>query len=757
MADRFAEYMEDPVVTGTAAKPITVPFFQALASITASGKTVILADAVQTISATLPIPPLVLWLSKGKVVVEQSYANLAPGGKYHHLLGDADVATLAEFDPAEARQSNKALVYFATVGTFNQKDKDEGALLIYRSDIDTAEQSTWQSLHQRLGSNGLRRPLIVVYDEAHNLSDQQTDLLLELEPDAFLLASATMRLPRRLGTIVDLLKQSGRPDTWLVTSVDAQAVVNAGLVKNTVLLAGYQAPMEETISALLADMADASAEAVAAGLESPPKAIYVSKTNIVEGDASRRDDPSRPFDQREAPPILIWRYLVSQGVSPDQIAVYCSLKFDKAFPPPDEFRHFKGGDKDFDLFSEGDFRHIIFNLSLQEGWDDPFCYFAYVDKSMESTVQVEQIIGRALRQPNGRHYASDRLNTAHFYIRVDRSETFATVLDAVAAKLEVEAPEVRIIRSAPGRPAPQSVRPAGDFQIPSVAIRSENAVGPVKAIIDNFTDYRHDDGSNTLSEGSRSIVRRLVGAGTEADVTWETFRHSNSVRARWLFDREVRRRHQGALGVVNLTDPKFDSLVGLRSKAHAHVTAIAEQVVEAYLDNVHLAQRRVDPFVVGPLLVRVDEAVSFSNALHGTYDGLNSLELTFAKALDRIGVPWCRNPPRTGFGIPLVSLGATSIFYPDFVAWNQGDVYAIDTKGGHLLPEAAARKLLKIEHPDGVESKLYVRFLSEGHFNRDVELESRSGFTAWGVRHDGTRQVKHYDSVDEAVAAIVTP
>lgn len=37
---------------------------------------------------------------------------------------------------------------------------------------------------------------------------------------------------------------------------------------------------------------------------------------------------------------------------------------------------------------------MIFNLSLQEGWDDPLVYFAYIDKSMESTIQVEQIIGR---------------------------------------------------------------------------------------------------------------------------------------------------------------------------------------------------------------------------------------------------------------------------------------------------------------------------------------------------------------------------
>ena len=36
----------------------------------------------------------------------------------------------------------------------------------------------------------------------------------------------------------------------------------------------------------------------------------------------------------------------------------------------------------------GNFRHIIFNLSLQEGWDDPECCFAYIDKQIGSPDQV---------------------------------------------------------------------------------------------------------------------------------------------------------------------------------------------------------------------------------------------------------------------------------------------------------------------------------------------------------------------------------
>src|ERR1017187_983487 len=405
IADRFLEYYNNPIQYGPKDKLHTVPFFQALASITASGKTVILADAVATIRAGLPVAPVVLWLSKGKVIVEQSFANLSAGGKYHHLLGNFDVRTLAEHDVEDVAQASDGIVYFATVGTFNQKDKEEGTLLVHKADIDTAEKSTWAALRERLDAKANRRPMIVVYDEAHNLTDQQTDLLLELEPDGLIGASATMTLPHHLAAEVQQLRLSGRDDLWLTTAVDARRVADSGLVKNTVFLGGYQAPMEETIDTLMAEYKKVVRDAKRFGVPGAPKAIYVSNTNVLADGSGRKDDPKRPFTKREAPPILIWRHLTEKHkVSPASIAVYCSLKFDKGYPPPADFIHFKGQDKDYDALTAGKFQHIIFNLSLQEGWDDPLCYCAYIDKSMQSKVQVEQIVGDR---------KSTRLNSSH--------------------------------------------------------------------------------------------------------------------------------------------------------------------------------------------------------------------------------------------------------------------------------------------------------------------------------------------------------
>lgn len=756
ISDRFIAYIDDPVVVGTRKNQQHVPFFQALSSLTASGKTVILADATAQVASAMPVAPIILWLSKATVVVEQSYANLLPGGKYHHLIADFNVHALAEYDGTEVEETAQPLVYFATVGTFNQKDKEKGDRLIFRSEIDKAgNTSTWTLLKKRRDGSGNRRPLIIVYDEAHNLSDQQTDLLLELEPDGLLLATATQKRPGRLGEVVNALKAAGYTEEDLVTQVSPKAVSDSGLVKNTVLLGGYRAPMEETIDAMLTDMAEARADAATYGLPGRPKAIYVCNTNMVATDSFRRDDPKRPFAHREAPPILIWRYLTeTHGVDPEKIATYATLRFDKDYPAPSDFVLYGGGDKDYAQFTQGDYEHIIFNLSLQEGWDDPLAYFAYIDRSMESRVQIEQVIGRLLRQPDANHFPAERLNTAHFYIRVDRNETFNEVLEEVSARLNQEAPAIRVITTKPGKPRPREYAPKGHYEVPATAYDSRAAIKPIETLIANLTDYRADT-VNTTGVGSRRISRQEIGTGARTGTDWEAFEQSNGVSARWVFQREVKRLFVKALEVASTADEKFDARVGLGSRAHGHITDIAKKVVETYLNSVVLVQRKSDPYTVGPGLAREDDIETFTNAVHEGYDNLNPLEREFALHIDRTGLAWCRNPPRTGYNVPLITLGTTANFYPDFLIWRGGEVIAVDTKGEHLLLEAAGRKLLNVRPHKQITTTLSIRFVSKGKFNEQVQQEDRDGYTLWARREDGTLRAEHHNDMAAIASSLL--
>ena len=381
IAERFHDYMEDPLAV-TRAK--IVPYYQNLSSITGSGKTLILADAVEQIRSRLPIEPIVLWLSKGKVVVWQTLHNLADG-KYASLVGGFDVKPLLDCKPSDVEDGSRGLMLVATVGKFNQKDKEQGDRKIFRVGLDVADKSLWEMLKTRKDTQGRRRHFIVVYDEGHNLSNQQTELLLDLNPDALIVASATLRVPEALSRTIERLRQDKSwTDQEFVTSVKSSEVVQSGLVKKQIMLCGYLTPMEIAVNELLAEMRKADIAAARLNLDFRPKAIYVSNTNVADG-VSTKEDAGRPFTERLARPILIWRHLVEHGgVDPKEIAVYCDLKFDPKSPKPPSFNLFSGGDADYDQFMSGGYRHIIFNLSLQEGWDDPACCFGYIDKSPQT-------------------------------------------------------------------------------------------------------------------------------------------------------------------------------------------------------------------------------------------------------------------------------------------------------------------------------------------------------------------------------------
>jgi type III restriction enzyme len=352
ITDRFDEYMQDPLTVSTRRKEI-VPFYQNLNAITGSGKTVILADAVEQIRTRLSLEPIVLWLSRGKVVVLQTLANL-DAGKYTPLIGGYNVKPLLDCKPVDVEDSSRGLILVATTGKFNQKDKESGDRKIFRVGLDSAEDSLWASLKTRKDARGLTRNLIVVYDEGHNLSDQQTNLLLELKPDALIAASATSKVPEALSRFIQRLRDDkGWTDANFVTQVKSAEVVAEGLVKKHVLLCGYVTPMEIAVDALIEDMRSAAAESEALLLPWKPKAIYVSDTNTVD-DSSIAEDMARPFAERRARPILIWRHLVETcGVDPSEIAVYCNLRFDKKMRPPPEFVLFSGGDLDYDRFIQG--------------------------------------------------------------------------------------------------------------------------------------------------------------------------------------------------------------------------------------------------------------------------------------------------------------------------------------------------------------------------------------------------------------------
>lgn len=345
MADRYAFFANHPdrPRKGTKARP----FFQALSALTGAGKTPILAQAVMLMRAHFGMEPIVLWMSKAKSVVAQTYANFS-AGKYSEIVEGFRVINIQELSPQLITDGSTPLLIMTTTGLFNNKDQSEGALNIYKKDNDQfGDVSPWDRLIERSNA-GKRRPLLVVYDEGHNLSEQQTELLAELEPDAYLLASATLKLPANFQkSVIQPIKlwveetENSEPfaalgavndhgeveaERFITTAVSSDKVVLAELVKKAIQFDGTTAAMERCLDDLMTRMVVLSGEIADRGLSFKPKAIYVCKTNIT--DDGEKDDAGKPFEHRKAPPIRIWRYLVEEkGISPKDIAIYANLTF----------------------------------------------------------------------------------------------------------------------------------------------------------------------------------------------------------------------------------------------------------------------------------------------------------------------------------------------------------------------------------------------------------------------------------------------
>jgi len=741
------------------------PYYQALSALTGAGKTPILADAVAQMRAHMSLEPVVLWVSKSRAVVDQTLGNFRPGGKYEGLVEGFVVSPLADVPRDAISDASQAVLALATVGSFNQQDRADGSLKVHQVALDQSDASLWANLTRRGAEDGqTRRPLIVVYDEGQNLSDQQTEILLELEPDAILVASATMRTPARLGQVISRLTQSGwttqpladhgfsDPQRSLVTAIRSVDAVEAGLVKRQIILGGYSTEMETALSDMMAEfhVADEKAKFLEAGFA--PKAIYVCRTNITQDDGTA-DVSSRPFVERRAPPIVIWRYLVEvAGIDPAEIAVYLDLKVDrKNHPLPPDFNLFSGGEEDFAAFTAGNFRHIIFNQSLQEGWDDPSCCFAYIDKSMGSAIQVEQVIGRVLRQPGARHYPDPDLNTANFFLRVDDRQEFEKTLRAVQTKIAAELPEVRLEGFVDGRERARArLDPRHLMDVPEIHIDADDAVEPMAAVVAALPDY---GGDNVNSQGPGEQVRAVqaIGDGSSATVTVTAREHSNRVVARWLVRRTMQSLYPEAVKTIDWADPRFEARVEITSRAAGHLRNEAERMVDAYLANADLAFEASNPYRVGSVLAKPDQLRRFKHSVHEGYSDLNDLEIEVAEALDATGLRWARNPSNGGYSIPLLEKGSGRRFFPDFLVWKDDLIYAVDPKGGHLIVDDAGKKLLAIRD-ERRSKRVIVRLITEGRWSHEpIKKLSESGFSLWKITNGGQIRAAHNPTLADTV------
>lgn len=160
-------------------------------------------------------------------------------------------------------------------------------------------------------------------------------------------------------------------------------------------------------------------------------------------------------------------------------------------------------------------------------------------------------------------------------------------------------------------------------------------------------------------------------------------------------------------------------------------------------------QNSLDTVEVGDVFIN-GEGIEFVNSIHPRYSDFNNFEKDFARELDKVGLKWLRNPSSGYFQIPLLDGKGTNNFNPDFVVWDKDAIYALDTKGSHLIIQDSERKLFFIDKAYEEGPDLLVRLISEQKYNEQGEVVDSKGYTVWKLKQ-GTVQPIYCDTIAEAV------
>lgn len=319
---------------------------------------------------------------------------------------------------------------------------------------------------------------------------------------------------------------------------------------------------------------------------------------------------------------------------------------------------------------------------------------------------------------------------ANFYIKTDEKDVFKSILEDIRNTLTVDIPEITIsyhVGSSATATRP-TVKPRISVQLPDIAINSDKALPEIKNVIASMIDYSSDT-INTVGVGSTIKVITDIGSNNDGrEIVVETV-HSNKVTVRWIFKRELEKLAKHAITLCDIASPKFDALIEYNSNAAAYIKDEAKKVADIYRRQSAIVQNPLDTTTVGEVII-TDNCKSFINSVHEKYSDFNKFELDFANEIDKVNLTWMRNPKNGFLKIKLLDGKGTDNFNPDFIVWKDECIFALDTKGNHLIDSDSRRKLFLLDKTcDGKD--LIIRLISEKKYDATGQITSQTGYTVW--------------------------
>lgn len=369
---------------------------------TAGGKTFIACNAIKSIfdAFNYTRDKAVIWLVPSITILEQTLKNLEDSthpyrqkinSQFGHKVAIYDKQSLLDGGSFNATsvsgQLNIFILSFDSLRARNKDDRkvyqENGNLQSFKNLIGDKEDISLIKVIQALNP-------VVIVDESHNAeSDLSVEMLRNLNPSFILDLTAT---PRKNSNIISF--------------VDALELKKEHMVKLPVIVYNHTDKTEVITSALqLRRKLEIQAEE-----ETKRGGKYIRPIVLFQAQPKNASDNTTFEKLKEK--------LIELKIPSDQIKIKTA-----------NLNELKG----IDLTSKDcPVRYIITVNALKEGWDCPFAYIlaSLADKS--SSVDVEQILGRVLRQPYVTKHESSLLNLCYV---LTASSRFLDTLDNIVKGL----------------------------------------------------------------------------------------------------------------------------------------------------------------------------------------------------------------------------------------------------------------------------------------------------------------------------------
>ena len=399
---------------------------------TGGGKTFIACNAVKTIFDGLPETKIkaVVWLVPSDAILSQTLAALRNPEHPYRMKLNADFGASVEVYTKEQLLSGQnfnittvseqlsvmVLSYDSFRGRKEQlKAKQENSNLAPMAKalgapvypVEDADETALIQVINQLS------PLVIVDESHHARSTLSKEMLKSFNPCFVLDLTATPT------------KESN-----ILCYVDAVALKRENMVKLPVIV--YNRDSQQEVMADAIDLRNRLEQYAA--VEQAKSGLYIRPVVLFQAQPKGKED-STTFEKLKGK-------LVSAGIPAEQIAIKTA-----------DVNELKNEDL---LSPKCQIRYIITVNALKEGWDCPFAYILASLANKTSQVDVEQIVGRVLRQPHTRKHGIPALNMSYV---LTSSNDFKTTLDSVVKGLNGAGFSEKDCRAVDNteEPAPQTV------------------------------------------------------------------------------------------------------------------------------------------------------------------------------------------------------------------------------------------------------------------------------------------------------------